>query len=136
MAAAPRNPEAKISCSEHLFVVACEQVFVEKGPDMAIAIPLERELTRRQGVPSRPTLRVVDSTPVVRVGTSVEVRRAARARMLRRRRRALATVVVTGALVLLALPGTPSAVRAAWVSQPTPLNVAVGRRHNLRRPVG
>jgi hypothetical protein len=55
-----------------------------------------------------PALRLVPyapAPPVIRRGVSLRHRRAARARVLQRRRRALAGLVLLGALTILALPG-------------------------------
>ena len=60
------------------------------------------------GLEARPVLRlVVHEVPAtsVRRGPTLQVRRAARARMVRRRRRSIITVAVVLGLALLALPG-------------------------------
>jgi hypothetical protein len=58
--------------------------------------------------PVGPYLRLISGTPaptVLRRGTSVQLRRAARARVLQRRRRFAAALLLLGALTILALPG-------------------------------
>ena len=60
------------------------------------------------GFEVRPTLRLATSAPTlrpIRVGRSLEHRRAARARMMRRRRRTLVGLVLIAGLVILSWPG-------------------------------
>jgi hypothetical protein len=55
-----------------------------------------------------PYLRLISAPPapaVLRRGTSVQLRRVARARVLQRRRRCAAALLLLGALIILALPG-------------------------------
>jgi hypothetical protein len=58
--------------------------------------------------PVGPYLHLVPASPapaMLRQGTSVQLRRAARARVLQRRRRVAAALMLLGALTILALPG-------------------------------
>lgn len=83
-----------------------EQAFVRREETSVAALPMLSS-PEEGAAETRTVLRLVVDGPAsqLRRGPSLQVRRAARARMLRRRRRTVVAVVLTGALVVLALPG-------------------------------